>query len=251
MRERVIDAEIKVLVVDGLSGRYRNRGRGVVLVALGVDAYGKGILLDWMGCDGESGANWLRLFRRLQSRGLLAPEMVVSDGAPGISEALRYVWKRPVLHQPCLWHLSSELVRLLDRRDQTHRRRFFRDYWEIFDGLDRKEAQNRLQAFYHQWQSKEPRTVARLKEKQAIIFLYYRYPASFRHRLRTTNLAEGFFRHLRTFLRRFPGWVDENHINLILGLYTIGMRVFRLNSKNYHAQELPDSLFNANFNRIL
>lgn len=249
MREDRIGADIKVLVVDGISVRYRRRGRGVVLVALGVDIYGQAILLDWMGCEVESGANWRLLFRRLRFRGLESVDLIVSDGAPGISEAFRQVWKDPTpLHQPCLWHISRDLSKMLN--DNFSRRHFLRDYWEVFDGLDLDEAQMRLVEFYQKWETKEPAAIHKLMEYGEAIFLYYDYPESWRHRLRTTNLAEGFFSHLRTFLRRFPGWIDEDHIVQIIGIFLIGMRVFRNNSKNYHAQRLPDSLFNPNFNRM-
>jgi transposase-like protein len=42
-----------------------------------------------------------------------------------------------------------------------------------------------------------------------------------RHRLRTTNLAEGFFRHLRRYLGRFPGCVDAAHSEQVLGCFIL------------------------------
>ena len=60
---------------------------------------------------------------------------------------------------------------------------------------------------------------------------YLRWPASWRHRLRTTNLAEGFFRHLRRDLGRFPGCTDPAHSERILGC-------FLLASEATHAEHL-------------
>jgi len=40
-------------------------------------------------------------------------------------------------------------------------------------------------------------------------------------RVRTTNLAEVFFRHLRRYLDRFPGCVDEPHREQVLGCFIL------------------------------
>ena len=109
MRSESIDEETKILVVDGLWCKYRSRGKGVVLVALGVDSVGMVTLLDWLGCEGESKSNWYRLFRLLQRRGLEDVELVVSDGVPGILDALRFLWKREIPHQYCLWYLTWKI----------------------------------------------------------------------------------------------------------------------------------------------
>jgi hypothetical protein len=45
--------------------------------------------------------------------------------------------------------------------------------------------------------------------------------ARWRHRLRTTNLAEGFFRHLRRYLSRFPDCVDLAHSEHMLGCFIL------------------------------
>jgi hypothetical protein len=42
------------------------------------------------------------------------------------------------------------------------------------------------------------------------------------YRLKTTNLAEGFFRNLRRFLGRFPGFLSPEHWDRALGLYLLG-----------------------------
>ena len=250
MRESVIGDDIRVLVIDGIFGRYRKRGRGVVLVALGIDVNGGCNLLDWLGCDSENTLNWSMLFRRLIYRGLKKPELIVSDGGTGITEAISRVWKTPPRHQICLWHLQNDMIKNLKRKDLFHKRHIIRDYWEIFDGLNETEARERLRKFYNKWEKLEEKALKVLKRNEPKIFLFYKYPISFRHRLKTTNLAEGFFRHLRTFLRRFPGWINENHINLLLGIYLLGINTFKHNLNNIYSSEMPKSILNINFNRI-
>jgi len=42
-----------------------------------------------------------------------------------------------------------------------------------------------------------------------------------RHRVRMTNLGENFFRHLRTFLGRFPGFEDDAHVESGFAFYLL------------------------------
>jgi transposase-like protein len=250
MRQSPIPAGIKILVIDGLFGKYRKGGRGVCLLAIGIDENGKASILDWLGCDSENGRNWRRLFRQLKHRGLAEVELVVSDDARGVVGAIEDVWGENCAHQLCLWHVSQDLVRTLSNRERGYVKHFLGEYWQVFEGSDLRESQERWQHFIGKWWGKEQAAIGKLLEKKSKLFVYFAYPQSWRYRLRTVNLAEGFFSHLRTFLRRYPGWIDEEHIALIFGLYILGMKVFRKNKENYYGQEIPENILNLNFNRI-
>ncbi len=58
----------------------------------------------------------------------------------------------------------------------------------------------------------------------SITFLKYGL-RTWSYRLKTTNLAEGFFRNLRRFLGRFPGLVSPEHAQRALGLYLLGAEI--------------------------
>jgi len=250
MREARISDEIKILVVDGLHGKYRGCGRGVCLLAIGVDEKGESKLLDWLGCEGESSANWRRLFRRLKARGLNEVKLVVSDDHRSIKEAINDVWGDDCIHQLCLWHLGEAMKRVLRSRSRGFIKHFMREYWKIFETVDVRMAGNRLQEFIHKWHREEPEAIEKLICQQEKLFLYFAYPEPWRRRLRTVNLAEGFFSQFRNLLRRFPGWIDENHIEMIVGIYIAGKKLFHHNQLNYHNPEIPANILNLNFNRI-
>jgi hypothetical protein len=65
--------------------------------------------------------------------------------------------------------------------------------------------------------------VEKFKTELDRVLAYLRCPSAdgWRHRLRTTNLAEGFFRHLRRYLGRFPGCVDPGHSEQVLGCFIL------------------------------
>ena len=53
------------------------------------------------------------------------------------------------------------------------------------------------------------------------VLAFFAFPAPWRHRLRTTNLAEGWFRHVRRYLSRFPGWRNAEHSEQVLGCFLL------------------------------
>ena len=246
MRQRRIEMAIRVLVVDGVYGRFRLVDRkGVCLIALGIDDSGKAHLLDWQGCQSESRANWRKLFRRLQQRGLRQVELLVSDDAKGAVGAYQDVWGDSGKHQLCLWHFQRELYQKLRDRTWQKGRQFYKQYWEIFAPDDKEECQKRAERFIQNWEN-EPDMIDCFTRNWPRLTPYLDYPEQWRHRIRTVNLAENFFSHLQVFLRRFPGWLNEHHIDLLLALYVKSRKVFKINKLEFHKQEIPTYLINFN-----
>ena len=217
--------EYAALVLDGVWLRRRGvrRGKVVLLVATGVRWDGGFEVLDWEGCSGESSLGYERLLDRLYSRGLEEVEVIVGDEACGIWEAVDVVYPYS-RRQVCLWHLERTLEGMLSRRDFWSRRRFRRAYWGIFDVDNLDEARGRLDGFLREWGGDEPEVAEALKEREGRIFQYMSLPYWWRDRVRTTNLGESFFRHLRTFVGRFPGIRDEEHANYILATYLLSIQ---------------------------
>ena len=85
--------------------------------------------------------------------------------------------------------------------------------------------------------------VKALLERGERLFAYFRFPEEWRHRIRTTNLGENFFRHFRRFLSRFPGWEDEDHAERILATYLLSQE-----EKQRFGRSPADQL-QLNFNR--
>jgi transposase-like protein len=54
------------------------------------------------------------------------------------------------------------------------------------------------------------------------VLAFFAFPAPWRHRLRSTNLGEGWFRHLRRCLSRIPGSRNAEHSEQILGCFLLG-----------------------------
>ena len=237
MRSKPIDnSHYEALVVDGIYGRYRKKGKGVCLVAIGVDHSGHAELLSWRAALSESTQSWYRLFLDLRNRGLRSIKLLVSDDTSGVQQAIDWVWGKDTRHQLCLWHMSQTLERYANQKHNAQRQA---RYWAIFNAPDREEAYQRFEEFCLGYERSEPDLVGYLCQKQGQLFRFYDFPGSWRHRVRTTNLAEGFFSRLNPFLKRFPGWQNEKHIMQVVGLFHLGSKAFNHYKKNLKNPEMP------------
>jgi transposase-like protein len=238
----VSQEEFVGLVLDGVYVQRRGvRGKSVVLVALGVRAEGSFQVLDWEGAEREDTEAYLRLLNRLFERGLEQPRIVVGDGQGGLWAAVEIVYPF-ARRQECLYHLWGEVRRQGQRQQlpsaQQHRLR--RDFWATFDAWDRAEAQGLLQAFLARWRQALGPLAERIAASSPRLLAFFDFDRSWRHRLRTTNLAEGFFRNFRRFLSRFPGVNDLDHAAKVVSMYLIGAETART-----RLQQIPQLYFNT------
>lgn len=246
LRQEPIPSSIRILVVDGVQGRMRGKGKqGVCLVALGVDDQGKTHLLDWHGCESESSVHWRKLFRRLRERGLRRVELLVSDDQKGAVKAYRQVWPGQGEHQLCLWHFQQQLQKQLNPLPWWQRRRFGHQYWEVFNALSVAECEQRAREFLLQWGSHQEMGAYFQKHWPQLV-TFYQYPEAWRHRIRTVNLAEQFFAQLQTFIGRFPGWISEGHIELLLAFFVKSRKLFQFKQRKSKSREIPYSILNFN-----
>ncbi|MBO8152397.1 MAG: transposase [Candidatus Marinimicrobia bacterium] len=189
-------------------GSYQDKEeKGVILVAPGVDREGGIHLLDWELATKESFNSYGVLLSRLKKRGLEEVKIIVEDGARGLLEAGKFVYPGSNF-QYCLWHLSQTLMKQVSHLTFKIKDRFYHQFWEVFNAHDLDKCYDR----YFEFLKKRGKMVPSISKTFALheenLFHYCDSPFEYRQRLRTVNMAEGFFRHLREFLKRYPGWID-------------------------------------------
>lgn len=223
LRERPIrDGEFAALALDGVWGRYRGAGPGVMAVGVGVRWDGTFDPLDWEAAHAETEDLYEQLLSRLWQRGLKTLCVLTGDGAGAIEAAGQMVYPEAEF-QLCLWHWERSLRALVE---PGQRRRFRRDFWEVYGGLDLAEVERRARRFCRVWKGKAPQMVVAFQQTYPQTLAHLMLPQSWRHRLRTVNLAEGFFRNFGRFFSRFPGVKDEEHFVRVMGLYVLGTRPY-------------------------
>ncbi len=215
----------RALTVDGIYLRYRRRvdrkGRkGVLLVAVGVKDGGQFEVLDWQAALGETTDAYEALFTRLWRRGLEKVELIVSDGAEAVTSAAAIVYPQAA-HQLCLLHWFWTLEELTPPLSKPQRRKFRREFWWVFEADNEEQLRKWSASFCRRWQFHASGMVTKFRAELPRVLAYWQFPLAWRHRLRTTNLAEGFFKHLRRYLGRFPGCNDEAHSEQVMGCYLL------------------------------
>jgi len=229
-KERAIKKDqYKALVLDGVEIKFRKgfkRRKGVLLIAVGVFEDGDFEVVDWEVRRREDFEGYYILLNRVYERGLEGVELVVGDGFSGIFSAVDFVYPF-AKRQLCLVHLAKNLEKYLRDRSFHNRRKFRREFWWIYEALTKEEVMRFYEAFKERWKEKEPGVVFTFEKYFPLTINYYSFPQEWRHRVRTTNLAENFFRNLWRFMSRFPGFKDEPHSSNVLGIYLLGVERYK------------------------
>jgi len=72
-----------------------------------------------------------------------------------------------------------------------------------------------------------PEMVHKFQAELERVLAFFAFPAHWRHRLRTTNLGEGRFKHPRRYLSRFPGCRNAEHCEQVLGCFLLAAEQMR------------------------
>jgi putative transposase len=154
----------------------------------------------------EAKEDWLELGRDLIVRGLAAPRLVVTDGAPGLISAVEEIWPRAD-RQHCAVHRLRNLQAKLPKSEHD-RIRF--NYWSaLSEATGVKDGKLRLQVLISELEHAGYDAAARsLADDLDALVAHLRYPLRHRERWRSTNLLErslGEVRRRTKVMGRFPG----------------------------------------------
>jgi putative transposase len=182
-----------------------------VLAAWGIDVDGKPVFVGLAPAASESTDAWDDFLADLKERGLGAPLLGISDGAPGLIGAFDRAFPAS-LRQRCLVHRARNTLAKVSAHDQPQVKA---DFWAIFDVGDAEPgdqavavARQQAAAFAATWQRRYPSAVACLTDDLASLTVHLRFPAEHWHRIRHSNLIERTFGETRRrtkVIGRLPG----------------------------------------------
>jgi transposase-like protein len=206
------DIELEYLFADGSFFRmHPGAPAEPVLVAWGITAAGKPVLLGLEPGNAESTDAWAGFFGGLKARGLGDPLLVISDGGAGLIGAIELCFADS-LRQRCLVHRARNLLAKVPAHAQATIKA---EYWAIFDDPDATpgpaavaEATRRAGAFAAKWRKLYPSAVACLQDDFQHLVTYLRFPAEHQGRIRHSNFIERTFGETRRRVKvigRLPG----------------------------------------------
>jgi transposase-like protein len=207
------EVELDYLFVDASHFKMHDGARSEpVLVAYGITTTGDPVFLHLEAVSAESTDACLGFLRDMVARGLSAPLLTITDGAPGLCTALDQVFGDS-LRQRCLVHRCRNVTSKVSVADQDAVKA---DFWHIFD-LDetfeagpaaRAEARRRAVSFAERWGDKYPGAVACVTEDLELLIAHLAFPRAHWTRIRHTNLIERTFGETRRrtkVIGRLPG----------------------------------------------
>jgi putative transposase len=203
------EVELIALFLDAVYLPTRPSGsKEGVLVAWGYQLSGERVLLAVRLGQRESREDWIDLGRDLTRRGLRAPWLVVTDGAPGLISAVEQVWPGADRGR-CTVHKLRNVLAKLPLRHVEQREQLKRSYWAALEeATDPIDAERRLRMIIGELERRYPSAAACLADDLAALCIHLRYLPRLRKRFRSTNLLERSLEEVRRrtkVIGRFPG----------------------------------------------
>jgi transposase-like protein len=188
-RERPL-CSMRYLILDARYEKVRHNGAVLscaVLIAIGVDERGKRSVLGLSCKLSEAEVHWREFLESLQNRGLHGVQLIVSDHHAGLKAAIASRFPS-VPWQRCQFHLQRNAQAMVSKLDQ--RAQIAADLRQIFNSLERAEAEARLKLIAQKWQKNSPKLSAWLEANVPEALTVFAVPEGHRRRLRTTNGLE-------------------------------------------------------------
>lgn len=188
----------------------------IVVFAMGLDNEQNKGILGWVVVDSEDMLAIRSLLIDLKYRGLVMPELFITDDSKGIISALKLEYPHTP-RQLCAFHKVKNIQDHLI--DISHRKDILREAYDIYDLSNTKsDALMRFHDFKLHWKEKEPEAIRLFSKNFEDTLRYFDFPEHMRITLRTNNPIEQFIGKLRSWTSKFNYF--QGQINMELAIYT-------------------------------
>jgi len=193
-----------------------------VHIVLGVDEEGRQEILGFYINPSESATSWEFILKDLYDRGIREVLLFIADGLSGLSERIKKYYSLADF-QSCTVHAMRNVITRVRASDKEE---VGKDLRNIFNAMDRKQAEYMLDEFTVKWKDKYPGAVTNLNRNRDYLFNYYNYPESIRKSIRSTNIIERMNKEFRRRIKIIDSLPTEESARKIIYL-----RVIELNNK--------------------
>ncbi|TRZ33802.1 IS256 family transposase [Enterococcus avium] len=180
-------------------------------LAIGIRSDGSKEVLNYRIAPTESAEGWRELLLTIQSQGVKEVLLFVTDGLTGLDAVLSECFPK-AKQQRCLVHIARNIchnVRVSDRKLVTE------DFKRIHLATTKEEAEKELATFLDRWCKQYPKLVKKLSE-QTNLLTFFDFPPSIRCSIYSTNLIEGFNKHLKRATKKKEQFPNEEALERFL-----------------------------------
>ena len=182
--------QFSYLILDARYEKVREGGHVIdsaVLVAYGVDTQGIRHVLGVSVALSEAEIHWRSFLESLVARGLHGLTLITSDAHSGLKAALRAVFPS-VPWQRCQFHLQQNAQAYVPKKSM--KQEVAESIRSVFNAPNRAEADRLLKMAITTYEKTAPKLSEWMEENLPEGLTVFKFKASHRRRLRTSNLAE-------------------------------------------------------------
>ena len=118
-------------------------------------------------------------------------------------------------HQSCWVHLSRNVAHAVRVKDRTE---VLTDLKNVYTQDTLEAAEEKLDSLIQTWDKRYPKVTALLKNNPSL-FTFLSFPKEIRASIYTTNLIEGFNKHLKRYTKRKEQFPNEDSLMRFIGTY--------------------------------
>jgi transposase-like protein len=209
----------RYLVLDAVYLKVRHSGTVIdqaVLVAYGINAFGRREILGASISLSEAEVHWRSFLESLQQRGLTGLQLITSDDHAGLKAALRSVFPS-VAWQRCQFHMSQNAQHYAPKKHL--REDIARAMRDIFNSPSLESAHHTVKVVSKEFEHSAPEFVQWLDTNIEEGLTCYHFPRKHRRRIRTSNGAERINREIKRRTRvavLFPN--SESALRLVTAI---------------------------------
>jgi len=230
--------EVEYLFLDGVYESLRRLAglKEGVLVAWGICRDGQKVLLHMALGNKESYTAWQDFIRNMQGRGLPAPVLVTTDGAPGLIRAVDEAWPNS-LRQRCLAHKMRNVI---DKIPDNARAEVKAMVHSAYYAPNRDVAEMVAKDMLDRYQGLYPSAIKSFTDDLEACWSYMRCPTVHHKRIRTTNLLERAFVEQKRRTKTIPGfWTEKSCLKLVFAtLWQTSQRWRGVRMSDFEQQQL-------------
>lgn len=208
-RERPLDAVYAVVYLDAVHFKIREDGcvrAKAVYSLLGVTRDGRKDILGLYLADSEGASHWAAVLADLKERGVEDILIACVDGLKGFPEAINALFPQTEI-QLCIIHQIRHSLRYVASKDQ---KTFISSLKSIYRAPSKEAAEEHLLSLEQEWGKKYPVAVRGWVNNWEHLSAFFKYDASVRRLIYTTNAVEGMHRMIRKYTKTKGAFTSEN-----------------------------------------
>lgn len=190
-------------------GRYQNKA---VYTGLALNLEGKKESLGLYLSENEGADFWLSVLTDLQNRGVNDILIACVDGVTGFPEAINSIYPDTEV-QLCVINQIRNSLKYIDSR---HHKAFMADLKPVYRAVSKQAAETVLDELEVKWGQQYPVVLQSWRRKWGNLSHYFRYPATIRKVIYTTNVIESVHRQFRKLTKTKGSFPNENSLLKLL-----------------------------------